>query len=207
MEGAAPPGTQLEVVGAEIDPGVVELGRRFFDLESGEDRQVWVGDGRAALRLFPGPFDQVVLDAYANNMEIPPHLASVEFFREVRGSLREGGWLVINAAGFGLQDPLVSAVSETVAAAFQREVLCVRVPFSRNCVLFVRSGEEVITPDDAGWNFVSEAHQGLLGRLALEGAWRLVPVPEEAPLRDDQSPLDQLQLESVLAGRGSWLDG
>ena len=78
---------------------------------------------------------------YANSMEVPAHLSTVEFFREVESVLTEDGWLCVNAAGFGFEDPVVVALARTVAAAWGQDVLLVRVPFSRNCVLFARRAD------------------------------------------------------------------
>ena len=44
------------------------------------------------------------LDTYANQMEVPPHLCSLEFFEQVEARLAKGGWLTINLGGFGLDD-------------------------------------------------------------------------------------------------------
>src|SRR5262249_51469284 len=89
LDGALPASMTLDSSGVEIDPSVVALGRRWFDLLPGDpSHRVLSGwDGRTALRRFGSDLDQVVLDAYANQMEIPAHLCTVEFFREVEGHL------------------------------------------------------------------------------------------------------------------------
>lgn len=197
LEGALPPGVSLDGTGVEIDPVVVELGRRWMDLESGAGRRVLAGwDARAALAGLAGPFDEIVLDAYANQVEIPPHLATVEFFRAVRARLVSGGWLVVNVGAFGLDDPVLEAVARTAAAAFDREVLAMRIPFSRNAALFARRDAALPAPRTSAWR----AAPGELGLLAarseIPGATRVFP-PGEAPLTDDRSPLEQLQRESL----------
>jgi hypothetical protein len=67
-------------------------------------------DGRLALRHVPESFDEIILDAYANQTEIPPHLCSLEFFMLAREKLRAGGWLCINVGAFGLRDPVLEAI-------------------------------------------------------------------------------------------------
>src|SRR5690606_35990092 len=129
LEGALPPGTTLESTGVEIDPGVVELGRRWLDLPPpGAAGRTVVADvdARAALHLVPPRFDQIVLDAYQNQMEIPPQLASVEFFREARAVLGHGAWMSVNVGAFGLDDPVLAAIAGTMAAGFEQRVLAVR---------------------------------------------------------------------------------
>jgi spermidine synthase len=210
LEGELPAGVELASLGVEIDPEVVRLGEEFFDLERGAGREVASGvDARSLLNGLDSErrFDEIVLDAYANNMEIPAHLSSVEFFREVRERLVPGGWFVVNAAGFGLEDPVVDAVARTVAAGFEDKVLAVRVPFSRNCVLLVRRDAELPVPGQPGWRLPGHAADELLGHLALPTAWRWVlPAADDEVLTDDKNPIDALQRESVLGGRGRWLE-
>ncbi len=205
MEGALPEGCVLESTGVEIDRVVVDLAERWFDLEHGQNRRVLAGlDARAFLRSSTERWQQIVVDTYANNMEIPAHLSSVEFFREARAHLEQGGWLVVNAAGFGLYDPVVEAVAGTLACAFGQPVLGVRVPFARNCVLFVREGGAVLDPEQPGWVVGSGELGSLTDTLRLPGSWRWYP-PLVVPLGDDRNPIDRLQRESVRRGRENWL--
>src|SRR5439155_13093499 len=107
LEGSLPPDRVLDAVGIEIDPLVVNMGRRWMELpESREGRRILAGwDARAALAVERSTYDEIVLDAYANQTEIPPHLCTREFFRSVRDRLASGGWLCVNVGGFGLSDP------------------------------------------------------------------------------------------------------
>lgn len=214
MEGALPTNCKLRTVGIELDPEVIALAREYFDLVENNDRVVHAGlDARVALALDLGldrdeGFDQVALDCYANQVEIPQHLATLEFFREVEDVLRPGGWLTINAAGFGLDDPVVRAVAETCATAFEQDVVAVQVPFSRNCMLFVRRGTRTSDPEDVeSWNRPDARFESLLRSLALEGNWcRVVPGAPD-PLTDSFSPMERLQLESLTTGHKRWIEG
>ena len=80
---------------------MIELGVRWFD--SRRPVGVTRGDARLALRGRPGSFDQVVVDCYANNMEVPPHLATMSS-SGVALRLTPGGWISVNAGGFGVED-------------------------------------------------------------------------------------------------------
>ncbi len=208
LEGSVPRGLDLATVGVEIDPAVVELGRRWFDLAVNEPgRTVLSGlDARAALRALPGPFDQVVLDCYANNMEIPPHLSTGEFFSEVAGVLRPGGWISANVGGFGVGDPVVQAVAKSLAAGTLSPVACARVPFSRNVMLYARPGSALPQPGGATWGG-DDLLAGLTAPLEVGEAWRVVRPPVSAPLTDDRCAIERLQLESIAAGRRRFLRG
>lgn len=210
LEGCLPADIELETTGVELDPVAVEVGERWFGLERRPPaRRVLAGlDARASLRaLEPGSFDQVVLDCYANAVEIPPHLSTVEFFSELLPVLREGGWISLNAAGFALDDPVVAALARSLAEALDERVLVTRVPFSRNCMLHARRGAEPPEPGSRGWQVTNTELAARLGRLELPGAWRwAVPGdPLGARLTDDRNPMERLQLESIAAGRRRWV--
>ena len=208
LEGGAIPGDlALEAVGAEIDPAVVSMGARWFDLPLGRnDRRVLAGwDGRVALAAARESFDEIVLDAYANQMEIPEHLCSKEFFEEVRRKLVPGGWLCINVGGFGLRDPVVEAVAGTAAAAFGERLLAVRVPFSRNCVLFVRAGAEPPEPGTSAWSIGDVEPARRLLVLGAPGNSRWFPPGAATVLTDDRNPIAALQRASIEHGKERWL--
>ncbi len=207
LEGVAGEATALGCVGFELDPAVLELARAHFDLVDAPGREYHGGvDGRVGLRALTRTFDQVILDAYANNMEIPAHLATVECFREVRRVLRPGGWVTANVGGFGPSDPVVSAVARAAAEGLGVPVHLARVPFSRNLTLLARIGGDVPVPGSAEWR-CAPVVDALRGPLELNGAWTTFAPGEPAAaerLTDDRSPLEWLQLRSIEEARARW---
>lgn len=194
LEGELPGELELTGVGFELDPTVVELGRQWMDLapENSTQFRVLSGwDGRAGLRAAGGGFDQLILDAYANQVEIPAHLSSIEFFREAHAALRAGGWLSINIGAFGLEDPVVSGIARTVCAAFEQPVALVRVPFSRNVALIARRGRTALP---------NEIPSGLPCNwsewLRFDSATRSFDHGGD-PLTDDHNDIERLQRESL----------
>jgi spermidine synthase len=205
LEGVVAAGTELGCVGFEIDPVVLALAREHFELRDVPGREYFGGlDGRAGLALVTRTFDQVVLDAYANNMEIPPHLATVEFFREVARVLRPGGWVTANLGGFGADDPVVAAVARSAAEGLGAVVHLARVPFSRNVTLLARIGAEVPEPGGPGWRFAPHLDT-LRGPLELPGAWtRHLERHGGTRLTDDRCPMEWLQLRSIEEATARW---
>jgi len=202
LDGALPPGTELRSIGVEIDPVVVALGRRWMQLSSGDaaHRVLTNWDARAALQELPQRFDEIVLDAYANQMEIPAHLTSREFFVDVRARLSPGGWLCVNIGSFGLEDPLVDAIGSTVASAFGERVLVVRVPFSRNSMLFAREGAPSPGPTMPLRTGAPSTMQNLLATVALPGSYRWCDAAHGTVLTDDHNPIEALQRRSIREG-------
>lgn len=203
LEGCLEGRAVLDWAGVELDPAVIELGVGWFDLEEAGGR-VTRGDARLALRGHPqGTFDQVVVDCYANNMEVPPHLATLEFFREVALRLTPGGWISVNAGGFGVEDPVVRALGGTLAAAVGDRVLALEVPFSRNVALIARLDHPLPAPGGDAWTQVAAFAEPLIRSWAAPGTWAWFEAAG-APLSDAHAPLEALQRESISAGRRRW---
>ncbi|MEC8511105.1 MAG: fused MFS/spermidine synthase [Planctomycetota bacterium] len=204
LEGVVPAGTALETVGVEVDEAVLRIAQEHFELEAEAPGRVAAGglDGRAALAFMEGSFDQIILDAYANNMEVPHHLATVEAFRAYRKRLSAGGWLTVNVGGFGPQDPIVQALSASVAAAFGDEVFLGRVPLSRNWVIFARRDGRVPRPGERSFGSRPATLPYGLGRLVatleVPGAW-VRSGSGAGPLRDDIGSTATLQARSISA--------
>jgi spermidine synthase len=128
----------LRVTGVEIDPRVLDLGRRFFDLPENSDwLRAVVGDGRVFLNGLPRvpTFDLVIVDAFAQEVYIPFHLATRESFVEIRDRLRPGGIVALNSAGYRPDEELLTVLASTMADVFGR-VFRVSVQGYPNYMLF-----------------------------------------------------------------------
>ena len=204
MDGALPEGLEARYLSIELDPLVVRLSREHLGLEMDEDaRKVFDDlDARVALQATTRSFHQVVLDCYANQVEIPAHLCTVEFFREVEARLEEGGWLSANLGGFGFDDPVVASVARTCARAFGDDVLVVRVPQSRNYALFARRAGDVPRSPSELFSDLPDELARVLAPMELPGGMRLVGPDEDGiVLTDDHCPIELLQLRSIAEGR------
>lgn len=90
------PQAQIDVV--EIDPAVVKVARRFFDLGDSAKLNVIEADGRVHVkRALRGEqrYDLIMLDAFDHEY-IPEHLLTQEFLKEVKSLLAPGGVLAAN---------------------------------------------------------------------------------------------------------------
>jgi spermidine synthase len=89
------PGARVDV--AEIDPEVIEVGRRFFKLDSAPAVRATAADGRMFLsQQSPGQYDFIFGDAYNGVSYIPPHLVTTEFFGQVADKLSPDGVYMMN---------------------------------------------------------------------------------------------------------------
>ena len=85
-------GAQVDVV--EINPAVVPVAVKFFDLEP-DKLAISLDDGRHFLNRCRKQYDVIVLDAFLGDSS-PSHLMTREAFAAMRRVLRPGGTLVIN---------------------------------------------------------------------------------------------------------------
>jgi len=85
-------GARVDVV--EINPAVVPVARRFFDLDTTAFR-LTLGDGRWFVNQASRRYDAVILDAFVGD-SVATHLMSRESFASIARLLRPDGVLVIN---------------------------------------------------------------------------------------------------------------
>ncbi len=111
------PDVRVDVV--DIDPEVVEVAHRFFGVPRGGRLLAFAQDGRRFVQRADRVYDHVLMDAYLRDT-LPFHLATREFFQEVRAKLRPGGVFVANVIG-ALEGPhsrLFRAVYRTLQEVY-----------------------------------------------------------------------------------------
>jgi spermidine synthase len=110
------PGIAVDLV--EREPVVVDLARRWFDLDGIPGVTVHVADGVAFIRdAAPGSWDVVVLDAY-DAERFPEELTGPPFLRAVRRALRDDGVLACNLIGTLLPGDVVSTFVASARGVF-----------------------------------------------------------------------------------------
>ncbi|MGQ0548219.1 MAG: spermidine synthase [Armatimonadota bacterium] len=109
----------LSVESVELDPVVVDVARRYFEVKDDARHRIVVQDGRVFVRRSDAKYDVIILDAYFAE-GIPFHLATKEFLELVRGHLTPGGIVVSNIIGAldGPQSTLFRALYKTYASVF-----------------------------------------------------------------------------------------
>lgn len=108
---------------AEIDPQVIEVGRRFFRLADHPRVAAHAGDARRFLNERPDQrWDLIFGDAYAGVRSIPAHLVTQEFFQLVADHLTPEGVFVMNAitAVQGERAELLAGLLATLKKVFPK---------------------------------------------------------------------------------------
>lgn len=80
---------------AEIDPMVIDVAQKYFNLIVDPRMRIHKTDGRVFLRKTEKKYDMIVLDAY-DTRSIPFHLTTKEFLEIARKALKPEGLIVSN---------------------------------------------------------------------------------------------------------------
>jgi spermidine synthase len=103
----------------EINPGVVEVAYRYFELPVSLRLEVVVREGADFLRQDTETYDLIYLDAFQAD-GAAPHLNTATIFRMLAARLAPGGWLVDNAWGSDRENLI--RVRNGLAAVFPQMV-------------------------------------------------------------------------------------
>jgi spermidine synthase len=99
---------QTDFTTVEIDPGVVQLARKHFDVRTDAHQHIVEKDGRLFLHGIRTRYDIVFIDAYRGAF-VPFHLTTQEFYRLAKSRLNPGGCVVQNV------DPTTLLFDSTMA--------------------------------------------------------------------------------------------
>ncbi|HTS01617.1 MAG TPA: fused MFS/spermidine synthase, partial [Thermoanaerobaculia bacterium] len=106
----------VAITGVEIDPVVLELARRHFDLD-GPDLAIREEDARAFLARTRRRFGAIAVDVF-RGPHVPFHCATREFFALARSRLEPGGAVMMNVAVLSAHDRALTGLLNTVASVF-----------------------------------------------------------------------------------------
>jgi spermidine synthase len=179
---AVPAGAHWSAVGIELNPAVAAAGRRFFDLDQLPLTTV-IADGRIFLETTSDQYDLLFIDAYSQQLYIPSHLVTREFFATTRQRLRAGGLLMMNVNAADRHSPILRTMLNTVAAAYPWVAL-VRVENSWNWIILAAE-----SPKDLLKLSMDES-LSLPLREAVSQAETVTGEPGGRVFTDDWAPVD-----------------
>lgn len=205
---AVHPGARVDAV--EIDPACTEFGERHFVGRRAPGEVRWM-DGRAFVDHAEGTWHVIHVDAYAHQVYIPAHLASVEFFRSALERLEPGGVIACNVGALRATDPVLQAIGNSLGQVFGNAA-ALAVPNSRNFLLVARRAAADGTPLQvhperlANFSFGAERLRGrdaehwqlLVERCAMAQRWHRT-FDREPVLVDDVPRLDRLLHRSYVS--------
>ncbi len=176
----------LPIDGVEIDPEIVRVGREYFEMKQ-PNLNVIVADGRYALAHSERRYTVVGIDAYRLPY-IPPHLTTVEFFRQVHDHLTADGVVAINVGRTHDDYRLVEAMLATLLQVFpSAHVIDVSYSFNTVVVATVQPTEA----DNLLLNLPGLAGDEFLHPAALSAVANLRPTePSAVIFTDDRAAIE-----------------
>lgn len=180
----------IAIDGFEIDPKIVEVGRRYFDMNE-PNLTVSIVDGRRGLALSPRRYQVISIDAYRPPY-IPWHLTTREFFQIVRDHLTADGVVTVNVGRAPGDRRLIEAMCATLGSVFP-SVYVTDLPGTFNSILYATVQPSTPADLEANWMALlprSDVHP-LITRAVQVASENLKPTPTGGQVfTDDLAPIE-----------------
>ena len=176
---------EIGVDGVEIDPKVIEIARKYFALT--DTVKVFNQDGRIFMNLGKRKYDIVIIDAYTQQVYIPFHLTTIEFFSQVKRGLSNEGILAMNVSSARNDSPLLRSITNTLRVAFSH-VYQLRIPGSVDN--FVLASDRKIN-----FEFPTSGFEKEMQDMARYSQRFFTESPYDErfkPLTDDRAPIEHM---------------
>ncbi|MGE5251428.1 MAG: spermidine synthase [Bacteroidota bacterium] len=188
----------LPIDGFEIDPKIVEVGRKYFGMNL-PNLNVHVEDGRLGLEQSPYRYDIIAVDAYRPPY-IPPHMTTREFFEICAAHLSDRGVLAINAASIPNDRRLINGLATTMASVFP-SVHIMDIPSTLNTMIFAT--RQPTTPENFAANLVALSGEAstpplLLGAMQNTFANLKPGYQTTTVFTDDRAPIEWIVNDMVV---------
>lgn len=183
---------------AEIDPEVIEVGKKFFKLSEFPNVKAHGVDARRFLNSSEGKYDLIFGDAYNGVRYIPPHLITQEFFKEIHTKLSSKGVFMMNviSAVQGPQAELLSHMLPTIQSVFPHvEVFAVSGDLNLSQNLIVFASKESWSQEFENQYFTPNSLQSKM--ISCRVAKKNFPTPK-ALLTDNWNPVDAIIARQLL---------
>jgi len=175
----------IGIDGIEIDPKVIKIAQTYFALT--DAARIFNQDGRIFVSLGKRKYDIVIIDAYTQQVYIPFHLTTMEFFGQVKKGLSENGIVAMNVSSAREDSQLIQSISNTLRLVFGH-VYRLRIP---------GSVDNVVLASDRIVDFAALAGAGgtELQNIAKYSQLNFKESPYDdryKPLTDDRAPIEHM---------------
>ena len=179
---------EVAIRSVELDPEVIEMAEKWFDVRESGNLSIEAADGRIYLMRSDASHDIVLVDAYRGPF-VPFHMLTREFYLTAKRRLAEGGVLAQNIEPTTM---LFDAAVATLASVFENVDL---YPSGGNVVAVAYDGprrEQATLMARA--ETLQEAHGFTYPLPQLVAGRRVMTEPPDAePLVDDFAPVEMLK--------------
>lgn len=176
----------LEIDGVEIDDKLIDVARKYFNLDN-DSLTVHNMDGRIYLDFTDKKYDAIIVDAYANQIYIPFHLTTTEFFATVKNRLSDNGLVAMNVNATDGESALLRAITNSMSGSFNH----VYILDLQHLNYLVLASDQSLNFDQLSQMNVREELQTMA--LDAQSNYREVNFDPKFPvLTDDKAPIEYL---------------
>jgi spermidine synthase len=188
----------IPIDGFEIDPKIVEVGKKYFDMNM-PNLNIVIGDGRLNLEQSPYKYDIIAVDAYRPPY-IPPQMTTQEFFQIAASHLTENGVLTLNSASVPGDRRLINGLATTMGTIFP-SIYTVDIPGSLNTMIFATKQKTI--PENLAVNLVTLSQDPSVDPLliaAMQVAFANLKTGYETTtvFTDDHAPVEWIVNDMVI---------
>ena len=188
----------IPIDGYELDPKIVEVGRKYFD-ENLPNLNVHIGDGRWNLEQSPYSYDIIAVDAYRPPY-IPPHMTTQEFYQICFDHLSDKGVLAINVGSVPGDRRLIDGLATTMATVFP-SIHIMDIPGTLNTMIFATRSPTKETDFAANLSILSQepgVHPLLLSAMQTTFANFKPGYQTTQVFTDDRAPIEWIVNDMVV---------
>ena len=188
----------IPIDGFELDPTIVEVGRKYFD-ENLPNLNVRIGDGRWNLEQSPYKYDIIAVDAYRPPY-IPPHMTTQEFYQICYDHLTDTGVLTLNVGSVPGDRRLINGLATTMATVFP-SIHIMDIPGTLNTMIFATKQPTKaadFTANLSGMARDPTVHPLLLSAMATTFANMKPGYETTEVFTDDRAPIEWIVNDMVV---------
>ncbi len=177
----------------ELDPGVIEVGRKYFGLKESSKLHIYEGDARPFLQNSEKKYDVIEIDVYHGGVYAPFYIMTKEFFTTVYEHMKPNGVVVMNVLSPYQENNrliLVDAVGKTMSEVFPS---IFKIEMFTNHLLFATKSEADL--DYMKSKLRSYSGNSELQKIAYSASKSLsnyYPEEDAVVLTDDKSPVAEI---------------
>ncbi len=182
----------------ELDERIAMTARKYFGMK--KNGEIIVDDGRHFIRTTQKQYDLIIFDVFKAEIP-PPHLLSLEAFREARGLLTPDGFVMVNYSGFisGKIGYGGRSILKTLnAAGFKVDILPTRGDESHRNNIYLATTSDVDF-DQGRVPLILDEGKIVLSELFLDKFQ--IDTNSSEILVDDRPILDKFNLEAAAVWR------
>jgi spermidine synthase len=183
----------IPIDGFEIDPEIIKVGQRFFDMNQPNLNPV-AEDGRIGLAGSENKYTVIGIDAYRPPY-IPWHLTTQEFFQEVYNHLDANGVLVVNVGRAPEDRRLIDGLVATIQTVFP-SVYVMDIPDTFNSIVYATRLPSTV--DDLYQNYQALVDKADVDPILMAAVQKAILNLQPNPCQDSRGANSKLSLECVV---------